>query len=359
MCSPEGVGSRRTLKEDKVRWEAQEVGRSPAALFGDDVVVRHFDTPRFRGITFYEVRARSVLNKVPDSSRMPFGWTINPYRGCSHACVYCFARNTHTYLDLDPGADFNSQIVVKVNAVERLRRELAAPSWEREHVSMGTNVDCYQRAEGHYRLMPGIIEALADSGTPFSILTKGTLLRRDLPLLARSAAMVPVGLSLSVAIDDHQLQQSVEPGTPSTKARLDLIRAIRDAGLSCGVLVAPVLPGLTDSVEHLDSLFGQLAEAGAATATVIPLHLRPGTREWYMGWLAREHPELVGLYRRLYGRGSYAGKDYRTWLSARVRPLLAKHGLRRRASAAEEPAASDPVDESRQREAKPAALTLF
>ncbi len=160
---------------------------SDAALFGADAVVtRTVDTPEFRGITFHEIRARSIVNRVPGASRMPFTWTVNPYRGCSHACVYCFARKTHSYLDLDTGLGFDSQIVVKTNAPELLRRELGGPRWRGGHIAMGTNVDCYQRAEGRYRLMPGIIEALRDHANPFSILTKGTLILRDLDLLTEA-----------------------------------------------------------------------------------------------------------------------------------------------------------------------------
>src|SRR3954471_8319921 len=155
----------------------------PAPLFAQGAVVRTFDTPKFRGITFYEVRARSIINKVPEASRVPFRWTINPYRGCTMSCTYCFARKTHEYLDLDSGHDFDSQIVVKTNVAEVLRRELARPSWRGEHVAMGTNVDCYQRAEGRYRLMPDILGALTEVANPFSILTKGALVLRDLPLL--------------------------------------------------------------------------------------------------------------------------------------------------------------------------------
>ena len=150
-------------------------------------------------MTFFEVHARSVINRVPEASRMPFRWTINPYRGCSHACRYCFARNTHTYLDLDAGHDFDSKIVVKVNAPELVRKELAARKWQGEHIAMGTNVDCYQRAEGRYRLMPGILRALRDARNPFSILTKGTLILRDLDLLVAAAEVTEVGLSVSPA----------------------------------------------------------------------------------------------------------------------------------------------------------------
>ncbi|MBX9246866.1 intein-containing Rv2578c family radical SAM protein [Actinotalea ferrariae] len=239
----------------------------------------------------------------------------------------CFARPTHEYLDLDAGRDFETQIVVKTNVVEVLRAELARPSWRREHVALGTNTDPYQRAEGRYRLMPGIIDALASSGTPFSILTKGTLLRRDIPALVEAQRRVPVGVAISLAVLDHDLQQSVEPGTPTARARLDLVRALRDVGLPCGVLVAPVMPWLTDSVEHLDGLLAELAAAGATGVTALPLHLRGSVKPWFLRWLASERPDLVGRYRRLYGTGAYAPREYKDWLHARLTPLLAAHGF--------------------------------
>ena len=239
----------------------------------------------------------------------------------------CFARNTHTYLDLDAGADFDSQIVVKVNVARVLERELRSAKWAREPVAMGTNTDPYQRAEGRYRLMPGVIGALTRSGTPFSLLTKGTVLARDLPDLVAAAADVPVGLGVSIALVDHSLQHRLEPGTPSPAARLDLVRRITDAGLSCGVMVAPVLPLLTDSVEALDTLLAQVKQAGANGASVLALHLRPGTREWFLAWLAREYPKLVGPYARLYRRGAYVDPEYRRALGERVAPLLRRHGL--------------------------------
>jgi DNA repair photolyase len=290
-------------------------------------LVRSTQTPEFAGVTFHEVRAKSVLNEVPSASRMPFRWTVNPYRGCSHACRYCFARKTHTYLDLDAGRDFDTQVVVKINAAEVLAAQLRSSRWRREHVAMGTNTDPYQRAEGRYRLMPGIIEALAASGTPFSILTKGTMLGRDLPLLAEAATRVPVGIGVSLALLDRDLQHRLEPGTPSPRARLDLVRRVRAAGLPCGVFVAPVLPWLTDAVGQLDELLEAIACAGATGVTVIPLHLRPGAREWFMSWLERDHPNLVAGYQRVYRRGSYADARYRRWLAARVGPLVRRHGL--------------------------------
>jgi DNA repair photolyase len=299
----------------------------PPALFGAGAVARRFDTPGFRGMTFYEVHARSVLNRVPAASRLPFGWTVNPYRGCTHACRYCFARNTHTYLDLDAGADFDSRIVVKVNAPALLRRELAAPSWCGEPIAMGTNTDPYQRVEGRYALMPGIIAALTERANPFSILTKGSLILRDLDALRRAAEVTQVSVALSIGYVDPQLWRDVEPGTPSPRKRLEVCARLVDAGLGCGVLLAPVLPYLTDSAEQLDAAVGAIAAAGARSVSPIVLHLRPGAREWYLAWLGRAHPDLVGRYERLYARGAYAPASYRRRISALVAELAAAHGI--------------------------------
>jgi len=330
-----------------MRWAGQQLdAETPGTLPGLGSIaglVRSVTTPEFRGVTFHEVLARSALNSVPGTS-LPFNWTINPYRGCTHACRYCFARPTHRYLELDQGLDFDRQIVVKTNVVDVLRRELARTSWSGEQVALGTNTDPYQRAEGRYRLMPGIIEALAASGTPLSILTKGTLLRRDLDLLVAAAGQVSVGIGVSLALADDELRKLVEPGVPSVRGRLDLIRAVREAGLSCGVMVAPVLPWLTDSAEQLDYLFGELAEAGATGVTALVLHLRPGVKEWFMGWLARERPDLVKRYESLYAHGVNASPSYRNAFEEKVRPLLDKHGFGRssRHRSNRQPAAASP-----------------
>lgn len=312
-----------------MRWDGQAVSVDDGALPGLQRIgfVRSVRTPQFDGVTFHEVLCKSALNRIPKASQLPFKYTVNGYRGCSHACRYCFARPTHEYLDLNCGADFDTQVVVKTNVAEVLRRELSRPSWSRETVALGTNTDPYQRAEGRYALMPGIIAALADSGTPFSILTKGTLLRRDLPLIAEAAGRVDVSVAVSLAVADPKVHKDVEPGTPTPQARLGLISAIRDAGLDCHVMVAPVLPYLTDSAEHLDTLLRQIAAAGATGVTAFGLHLRGSTRGWFMDWLARSHPELVGPYRDLYRRGAYLPQDYRAMLHERVTPLIAKHGL--------------------------------
>ncbi|MFE2328730.1 Rv2578c family radical SAM protein [Streptomyces sp. NPDC059385] len=312
-----------------MRWDNLTEGpKGPAALFGADAVVtRTFDTPEFRGMTFHEVRARSIVNRVPGASRMPFEWTVNPYRGCGHACVYCFARNTHGYLDLDTGIGFDSQIVVKTNAPELLRRELGSRRWTGAHIAMGTNVDCYQRAEGRYRLMPGIIEALRDHANPFSILTKGTLILRDLPLLREAAEVTEVGISVSVGFTDTALWRTVEPGTPSPAGRLNAVRTLTDAGIECGVLMAPVIPFLGDSPEQLRETVRAVAESGAVSVTPLVLHLRPGAREWFTSWLGAHHPHLVPRYERMYSGGSYAPTWYQRQITRQVHELAAEFGI--------------------------------
>lgn len=318
-----------------MRWNGQRIdGDDAAALPGLERpaglagLVRTVETPEFAGVRFHEVLARTALNRVPGASPMPFGWTVNPYRGCTHACTYCFARGTHRYLDLDPGEGFDRDIVVKANIVEVLRRELARPGWSRAHVALGTNTDPYQRAEGRYALMPGIIDALTDAGTPFSILTKGTLVRRDLPRIAAADARGPgASLALSIAVFDDGLAASVEPGAPTARARLDTVRAAADLGLAVTVFLMPVLPYLTDTRAHLEQAAAAVRDAGAARAIFGALHLRPGAREWFLAWIEREHPALLPRYRAMYAAGSDAPADYRRWLAAKALPILRAAGL--------------------------------
>jgi DNA repair photolyase len=242
----------------------------------------------------------------------------------------CFARNSHTYLDLDAGADFNTRVVVKVNAPELVRRKMASPSWAGEHIAMGTNVDCYQRAEAKYQLMPGIISALRDAANPFSILTKGTLILRDIELLAEAAEVTEVGLNVSAGFVDKDLWRSIEPGTPAPGRRLEACAALNERGLRCGVLMGPVVPFLSDSPAQLDAAVRQIAETGAGHVAPIVLHLRPGTREWFFTWLRAHHPGLVGPYLELYGRSAYAPKAYQNRIVGQVRELAEKHGIGRR-----------------------------
>ncbi|MEU1595743.1 Rv2578c family radical SAM protein [Streptomyces sp. NPDC005708] len=314
-----------------MRWDHLAENPAPArnaALFdADAVTTRTFDTPEFRGITFHEVRARSIVNRVPGASRMPFEWTVNPYRGCTHACVYCFARKTHSYLDLDTGLGFDSQIVVKVNAPELLRSHLGSRRWHGEHIAMGTNVDCYQRAEGRYRLMPGILAALRDRANPFSILTKGTLILRDLELLKQASQVTDVGISVSVGFVDQELWRTVEPGTPAPERRLDVVRTLSEHGIGCGVLMAPVIPFLGDHPAQLRATVRAIAAAGATSVTPLVLHLRPGAREWFMAWLEQRHPYLVRRYERLYAEGAYAPKWYQRRITRQVHELAEEYGI--------------------------------
>ena len=242
----------------------------------------------------------------------------------------CFARNTHTYLDLDAGQDFNSKVVVKVNAPELLRKTLTSARWAGEHIAMGTNVDCYQRAEGRYQLMRGIIAALRDHANPFSILTKGTLILRDLDLLTQAAEVTDVGLNVSAGFVDKELWRSLEPGTPSPERRLDVCRTLTGAGLPCGVLMGPVVPFLSDSPAQLEAAVRRIAAAGAVHVTPIVLHLRPGTRDWYLRWLNENHPALLPAtapstggaptHRRITRRRSAGGSANSPGTTASARP---------------------------------------
>jgi DNA repair photolyase len=237
----------------------------------------------------------------------------------------CFARKSHTYLDLDYGKDFDTRIVVKVNAPELLRRELSHPKWEREHIAMGTNVDTYQRAEGRYQLMRGILEALRDFANPFSILTKGTLILRDLDLLVECAKVTDVATNVSVGSVDQELWKAVEPGTPNPLRRLDACRALNEAGVPCGVLMAPILPFISDSDEALEETVRAIAAAGATHIAPIVLHLRKGgSREWFYRWLNERHPDLVPRYRDLYGQRAYAPKSYQNEIGEKVAQLAAR-----------------------------------
>ena len=241
----------------------------------------------------------------------------------------CFARNSHTYLDLDAGADFNTRVVVKVNAPELVRKKMVSPTWAGEHIAMGTNVDCYQRAEGRYQLMPGIIGALRDAANPFSILTKGTLILRDIELLAEAAEVTEVGLNVSAGFVDKDLWRSIEPGTPAPGRRLEACATLNERGLRCGVLMGPVVPFLSDSPAQLDVAVKQIAAADAGHVMPIVLHLRPGTREWFFSWLRAQHPGLVEAYLDLYGRGAYAPKTYQNRIAGQVRELAEKYGIGR------------------------------
>jgi DNA repair photolyase len=474
-----------------VRWSNlsltdEEQRRLPG--YRDEAVMRRFDAPEALETRFYEVRARSVLNRVPERSQMPFRWTINPYRGCTHACSYClgpdtqvlmvdgrtrriadlqigdwiygtnqkgayrrfaatqvqdkwssikpayavsledgneliasadhrfltrrgwkhvigaeagplqrphldvgsellgpggvanpdisgadreqieslppigvrsirslgtaatllydittgtgdfiangvishncFARPTHKYLDFNAGRDFEKEIVVKVNAPEVLRTELARPSWKHEHVALGTNTDPYQWVEGRYRLMRGIWEALRDADNPCSVLTKSPLLLRDLDLMLEIAERASFSASLSIPTLDEKAWRATEPHTPNPRARLEAVAELNRAGIPTGVLIAPLMPGINDSPRQVEELLDRATAAGATSIGGVALHLRGEVRQVFMDWLRSQRPDLVPRYEKLYRRGAYAPREERARLSKLVRRPGTPNGFR-------------------------------
>jgi DNA repair photolyase len=291
-----------------VRWRNLEVERDAEARlagYRDPATVRTFDAPEALGIRFYEVRARSAINKVPERSRMPFRFTINPYRGCTHACVYCFARPTHTYLDFNAREDFEREIVVKVNVPELVRAELARPSWEPAHVALGTNTDPYQWVESKYRLMPGIWEAMLEARNPCSVLTKSPLLLRDKDLMVRLVEATDFAANLSIPTLDEKAWRATEPHTPHPRKRIEAVAELNRAGVPTGVLVAPLLPGINGSPKQVDRILELVGEAGATHISGIGLHLRGEVRDIVFDWLRQYRPDLVPRYEELYARGAY------------------------------------------------------
>jgi DNA repair photolyase len=310
----------------QLRWELADGASPQGELF--EPVRREAGRGEFRGMEFLHVQARRIINEVKgggDDSFLPFRFTINPYRGCSHACSYCFARPTHEYLGLNIGADFDQRIVVKVNAVERLQAELAPSRWAGHLIAMGTNTDPYQRCEGKYRLTRGIVRTLADAGNSFSILTKSTLVLRDLDLLRAATQSADVRVNVSVGTLDEAVWRSTEPGTPHPRHRLRAVEQLNEAGVSCGVLVAPIIPGLSDAPEQLAEVGRACVEAGAVSVSTVLLHLRPGVKEHFLQELARSHPQLLPRYQKLY-RGAYAARDERRKASARLHAAVRAAG---------------------------------
>ena len=315
-----------------VRWDEQRVEndlRLPGV--GDGTVVRTFDAPEAMGINFHEVRARSALNHVP-GGRYGFSWTVNQYRGCTHACSYCFARRTHTYLDMDAGRDFEREIVVKVNVPELLRAELARPSWARELVALGTNTDPYQWVESRYRMMPEILAALEAAETPVSVLTKSPLVMRDVKIFKRMAKKrLPVSVNLSVPTLDEDAWRATEPHTPSPAARLDAVAELRRLGIDSGVLIAPLMPGINDHPDQVRPIVERAKKAGATFLGGVALHLRGEVKDVFLAWLEEKRPDLLPKYEQLYRGRAYlqpaqrkqATRAVRGWGRSRLRQAQA------------------------------------
>lgn len=306
-----------------LRWPTVGEERGPQGeLFDPEgLVEHHIGRGEYAGYEFLHVNARSIINEVPAASRVPFRHTVNVYRGCSHACTYCFARPTHDHLGLGIGEDFERRIVVKVNAVERLRTEVEARRWSGQLIAMGTNTDPYQRCEGRYRLTRGVLGVLADVGNPVSVLTKSTLVLRDIDVLAEAAARAPVRVNLSIATLDPDVWRLTEPGTPAPWLRVEAVRRLNQAGIACGVLVAPVLPGMSDRPEQLAAVVDAVVDAGAVSVSAVSLHLRPGVREHYLGWLAGVDPALAAETDARYARAYLPAAEQRR-LTESVRGLV-------------------------------------
>jgi DNA repair photolyase len=296
-----------------VRWEDQTVEAEEGRRLPGfpEAVVRTFDAPEALDTRFHEIHTKSALNRVPSGSRVPFEWTINPYRGCSQACVYCFARPTHEYLNMDAGRDFEREIIVKVNVPEVLRAELARPSWKRPHVALGTNTDPYQWVEGRYKLMRGIWEAMRDFANPCSILTKSPLVLRDADLLCEIAERTQVSACLSVPTLDEKAWRATEPHTPNPRARLEAVAELNRLGIPTGILIAPLMPGINDAPEQIERIVALATEAGAVHIGGQTLFLRGSVKEIFFEWLREHRPDLLKRYERLYARGAYLPADER------------------------------------------------
>jgi DNA repair photolyase len=276
---------------------------------------------------YQEITCRSALNAVRG---MPFNWTLNPYRGCTHACQYCFARRYHTQFELGPGDDhFASFIMVKVNLVEVLKRELDKPSWKGEQVAIGTATDPYQPIEGHYKLTRRSLEALLAAKNPASLVTKGPMIVRDAEILAGLGATAGCTVYMSVPSIDDEAWRALEPGTAHPLQRLKAVRQLRDAGVHAGVLMAPVVPGFTTQPAKLEATIRAIADHGAAFVGANVMFLKGTTKDHFMGFLAREFPHLAERYGKLYA-GAYAPAEYVSGVKGMIDTLQRRYDLKRR-----------------------------
>lgn len=276
-------------------------------------------------VIFEEVECKSAVTRVA-ATNLPFRWTLNPYRGCQHACTYCFARGTHAYLGYDSGRDFDSRVVVKVNAPEMLRQDLARPSWRRELIAIGTACDPYQPAELKYSLTHRVLKVLRDFANPASIVTKSPHIVRDVDVLASLSAEAQVTVAFSVATLDEDVWKRTEPGTARPSKRLEAMARLAERGVRCGVMLAPILPGLTDGPEALEGVVDAARAHGASFVAENVLYLKPGTREWFMPFLREAYPHLSERYAKYY-RGPYAPRSYTQEVHRVVEGLRARYGL--------------------------------
>ncbi len=274
-------------------------------------------------VEYREIECKSALNRVRG---MPFAWSLNPYRGCAHGCHYCFARPTHRFFELGVGDDFTGIIYVKRNLAPVLAGELARPAWKREPVALGTATDPYQPAEGRYRLTRAALEQFARFRNPVSLLTKNPLIVRDLDVLRELDARARLSVCFSMPTVDREIWRRTEPGTAPPHQRLAAMRRLADAGIHAGVLMAPLLPGLSADRAQVERTVRAAADHGARFVGSNVLHLGPELRDYYFDFLAAEYPSLLEGYRRLYGE-KYAPKRYRDRVAARVQELKEVAGV--------------------------------
>lgn len=279
-------------------------------------------------LIFEEIECKTALNRVSAASErmLPFRWTLNPYRGCQHACTYCFARGTHQHLGYDSGRDFETRVVVKANLPEVLRAELSRPGWRREVVAVGTACDPYQGAELKYSLTHRALRALRDAANPASIVTKSPFIVRDADVLESLSQVAELTVSFSIATLDEEVWRRIEPGTARPAKRLEAMRLLAERGIRCGVLLAPVLPGITDDPGDIEAVVEAAQEHGASFIADNVLYLKPGTREWFMPFLREAYPHLSERYARYY-RGPYAPKSYTQEVHRVVERLRLKYDL--------------------------------
>jgi DNA repair photolyase len=276
---------------------------------------------------YREEPCSSALNKVQG---MGFGWSLNPYMGCVHRCTFCYVRAFEQRADRPSDDRYGTSIRVKTNVAEVLRRELARPSWQREVVAIGAATDPYQPAEGRYKLTRACLEVLCDAANPLQIITRGPMIVRDIDVLARAASRAAVGVTFSVPTLDREIWQRTEPGTAPPHQRLRALKQLVDAGIKASVGLAPILPGLSDKPELLADVVRAAREAGATGVWANLLYLKPGTKEHFLSALARDWPELLPEYERLYARHAYLPKVETEPARANVRELARAHGIRDR-----------------------------
>ena len=260
------------------------------------------------GAEVQEIYCKSLLNRI-DVPNFPFRWTLNPYRGCRHACRYCYARPTHEFLGLDAGREFEQRVFAKVNAPEVLRHELGRPKWQGESIAIGTASDPYEPAESQYQLTRRILQVLREFNNPASITTKGVLVRRDVDVLRELSQVADVRVNFSVGSIDERVWKLTEPGAPSPLARLEAMQYLVENGVQAGVMMAPLLPGISDGSESIDAVAGAAAAHKAQYLAANLLFLKPGSKEWFMPMLRETYPRLVPAYAALY-RKTYAPREY-------------------------------------------------